>query len=191
MTCSVKDCTRAVEIPMRGWCHRHYRRWRRTGAPDGSVARPSFEERLMAKIDKHGPVPDIRPDLGPCWLWLAYLSPSGYGVIWRNNRLVPAHRATYELLVGPHPAGLVPDHFCRVRHCVNPDHLEMVTNAVNVLRGVGACAQNKRKTHCVNGHEFTSENTIWRKGGHRACRACARIQSLANSRRFRAKKKAA
>jgi hypothetical protein len=109
-----------------------------------------------------------------CWLWEGYVSPSGYGR-WRRRTL--AHRVAYEAARGPVPNGLVLDHKCRVRCCVNPDHLEAVTNKVNVLRGEGFVAVNARKTHCVNGHELTEENTrIRHRNGsqRRVCRLCQR-----------------
>lgn len=104
-----------------------------------------------------------------CWEWTGAKNAGGYGVC----RGQQAHRASYELLVGPIPAGLQLDHLCRNRACVNPDHLEPVTRKVNILRGEGVAAKNARKTHCLNGHELTGHNLIQHKGG-RECRACAR-----------------
>ena len=66
------------------------------------------------------------------------------------------------------------DHICRNRLCVNPAHLEIVSVKENVLRGVGISAENSRKTHCIDGHEFNEENTLVLKDGSRVCRACAR-----------------
>jgi hypothetical protein len=85
----------------------------------------------------------------------------------------------YELAIGPIPEGLTIDHLCRNRGCVNPAHLEAVTNRTNLLRGDGIAALNARKTHCKRGHEFTPENTyVWREGT-RACRACHTAQEQA------------
>ena len=110
---------------------------------------------------------------GGCWPWLAGQYHNGYGRFWDGQRQVRAHRYAYELLVGPIPDGLQIDHLCRVRNCVNPDHLESVTARDNVLRGKGRCAINARKTHCKYGHEFSAENTGHRSDGRaRWCRTC-------------------
>ena len=81
----------------------------------------------------------------------------------------------YELLVGPIPEYLTLDHLCRVRNCVNPAHLEPVTSAENILRGMSSPAQNARKTECLNGHAFTVENTLINVIGARVCRTCTRL----------------
>jgi hypothetical protein len=107
---------------------------------------------------------------GECWLWLGGYLKDGYGQISIASKLWLAHRASFTIFRGPIPPTLQLDHLCRVRACVNPDHLEPVTNAENCRRGTGA------KTHCVNGHEFTVENTYTdRKNGHRHCRECNRL----------------
>jgi HNH endonuclease len=85
-----------------------------------------------------------------------------------------AHRVVYETLVGPIPDGLVIDHLCRNPRCVRPDHMEPVTNQVNVLRGIGITALRKQKTHCPAGHAYSLENTRYSKEGKRNCRTCAR-----------------
>lgn len=109
-----------------------------------------------------------------CWLWHGRLH-KGYGHIVVVGVAQPAHRFAYELLVGPIPAGLQLDHLCRVRHCVNPTHLEPVTCKENLNRGIH---RNAIKTHCSKGHEFTPENTGYypHKDGRRRrqCRECNR-----------------
>ncbi|MDQ3747954.1 MAG: hypothetical protein M3367_02900 [Acidobacteriota bacterium] len=68
------------------------------------------------------------------------------------------------------------DHLCRVRHCVNPAHIEVVTLQENVLRGVGIPAVNFHKTHCKNGHVFDEVHTQIEKDGHRRCRICRKAK---------------
>lgn len=88
---------------------------------------------------------------------------------------------------GSIPKGLTLDHLCRNRACVNPVHLEPVTNRVNILRGIGITAQNARKTHCKHGHPFTVENTIYKHGGGwRICKICNRARFREYSARRRA-----
>lgn len=129
------------------------------------------ESRFWAKVDKDGPISDFRPDLGPCWVWLASLAPGGHGQFFRHHGdRVQAHRFSYELLVGPIPEGLEIDHLCRVRRCVNPRHLEPVTGQENKRRGLGGVL----RTHCKHGHPFDAENTSYSKAGARICRECRR-----------------
>lgn len=138
----------------------------------------STAARFWPKVDRDGPVPEHRPDLGPCWLWLAGKT-NGYG---RFNQVKPkrtsllAYRVAYELTVGPIPDGMELDHLCRVRACVNPAHLEVTDHRTNTLRGDAPTAVNARKTHCVNGHEFTPENTGPQSNGGRRCRTCDRAR---------------
>ena len=120
------------------------------------------EERFWAKVRR----------TDSCWLWTAGLANGGYGAFnIARGVTVKAHRFAYESLVGPIPAGMQIDHLCRVRRCVNPEHLEPVTQLVNIKRGEAGHWQI-RKTHCPHGHEYTPENTIWRKGKYRMCRTC-------------------
>lgn len=65
-------------------------------------------------------------------------------------------------------------HLCRVRHCVNPAHMEPVTIRQNVLRGEGNAAQNARKTHCVHGHPLEGDNLKVTPKGWRVCLTCRR-----------------
>ncbi len=108
-----------------------------------------------------------------CWLWTGCIV-KGYGQMGNNKKRVYAHRFSYEYHKGPIPDGLTIDHLCRVRCCVNPDHLEAVTNRENILRGTGISAKNYRKTHCHKGHEFIQDNTYVSKSGSRICTACQR-----------------
>lgn len=108
---------------------------------------------------------------GFCWLWGGTVSDSGYGYSALNRKSRIAHRHVYELLVGPIPEGLHLDHLCRVRHCVNPDHLEPVTPKENLMRGFTHARTNSEKTHCAQGHEYSEANTYYDKT-QRSCKAC-------------------
>lgn len=116
----------------------------------------------------------------PCLIYTGTIATNGYGVATFGGRQYKAHRIAYEAVNGPIPINdetgkpFPLDHLCRVRSCVNPDHLEPVTDAVNVLRGISPHAVNARKTHCVNGHEYAPENTATDSSGHRYCRECSR-----------------
>jgi len=181
-TCSIDGCDRAALA--RGWCRAHYGRWERHGDPSvgGRVLSStlSSEERFWLKVDKNGPTPGHRPELGSCWVRTAKLK-AGYSYIADSSgRQVVAHRFAYELLVGPIPEGLELDHLCRNRACVKvtpddhgPAHLEPVTKRENILRGEGMGARHARQTHCKRGHPFDEANTYW-WNGYRACRTCRR-----------------
>jgi hypothetical protein len=110
-----------------------------------------------------------------CWLWKGYRNEYGYGRFAFGNKTLYAHRFAYELLVAPIPEGLQIDHLCRVRHCVNPDHLEAVPQSVNILRGTGPAARNHDATECTHGHPFDEDNTYIRPNGSRSCKQCHRL----------------
>ena len=123
----------------------------------------SIEDRFWSKVDKSG----------ECWLWTgASHGKDGYGAFKSPpgmSRL--AHRVAWQLTHGsPPPEGLVLDHLCRVRRCVNPAHLEPIENLANLKRG----NWKGYWTHCINGHEFTPENTYVNPRGTRECRICRR-----------------
>jgi hypothetical protein len=136
--------------------------------------------RFWAKVDKDGPIPEHRPELGPCWLWTRAPTSEGYGSFWvRGKQTRQAHTISWELERGPVPEGLELDHLCRVRRCVRVSHLEAVPHRENVLRGVGPAAINAAKERCNQGHRFTPENTYVDPKGNRNCQTCQRAAEAA------------
>ena len=108
-----------------------------------------------------------------CWLWTGWMSTNGYGRFWNGTRGVQAHRFSYEKATGRTiPVGLEIDHRCRMRSCVNPDHLEAVTHTQNLRRSPDTLASvSARKTHCPQGHAYSPEN-IYLIGNNRKCKQC-------------------
>lgn len=142
---------------------------------------------FWAKVNKDGPVPSHRPELGPCWLWTGVLDKDGYGIYshwrngdWRTGKMnkARAHMAAYIIANGAIPSGLTIDHLCRVRHCCQDGHLEATTVRVNTLRGIGPSAQNAVKTFCKRGHPLPPLSN----GPGRQCATCA----TEKDRRFKA-----
>lgn len=141
--CSEPDCDRPVYA--RGMCRRHYRKTGRCqdcGVPVLAKAARCFPcSLLMRPVTYRSPEPEyVIEDRGhstPCWIWQRNLTTLGYGLhIWAGTRRL-AHRVVFEATRGPIPEGLQLDHLCRNPSCVNPDHLEPVTNAENQRRGKG------------------------------------------------------
>ncbi len=133
--------------------------------PIGVYARPATEKRFWAKVEK----------TETCWLWRGCLSKYGYGHFCANGRKNTfVHRYSFTLHGGQMIDGLQIDHLCRVRNCVNPQHLELVTRRMNLLRGESPSGQNARKSHCGKGHPFSGDNLYIFPNGDRACRQCRR-----------------
>jgi hypothetical protein len=110
-----------------------------------------------------------------CWLWTSGLNSAGYGQYSLKNKRILAHRYVYENMVGSLIDGLVIDHTCRNIICVNPSHLEQVTQSENVIRSLPFRKKQvprKDKTHCQNGHKYTAENTIILYSDLRICGDC-------------------
>lgn len=117
-----------------------------------------------------------------CYIWLGAVNTHGYGHLKFKGKYWQAHRLAYEQTKGPIAPGLVIDHLCRNRACINPDHLEPVTNAVNVLRGNNIAASRAAQTHCKRGHKFTAENTYRSGRSGRMCLTCQRLRHKGGAR---------
>lgn len=113
------------------------------------------------------------PD-GDCLRWTGYRRPDGYGMMRAWGKTTYAHRVAYVMHFGTIPDGAQIDHTCKMRDCVNPAHLEAVSQQVNLARATRP--QSIVRTHCGKGHEFTPENTYrWRDT--RKCRTCMTLAS--------------
>lgn len=132
-----------------------------------------------------------------CLLWTGHRNAKGYGIFYLSKqfdcRPVLAHRVAWVIAGNVLLPELVLDHTCRVHACVHisPEHIEQVSNAVNVLRGEGITANNKRKTSCPKGHAYEPSNTYIHKG-KRSCLTCLHARpsekinkSIAEARRKR------
>ena len=136
--------------PKRGYC-------------DGTV-----QERLA-----HWSIPE--PNSG-CLLWVGAENSNGYGVITVNGTNRYVHRLSYEFAKGSIPNGLQLDHLCRVRCCLNPNHLEPVSCRENLLRGDTLPAREAAQTHCLNGHPLSGDNLYREPNGRRYCKICRRLR---------------
>lgn len=138
---------------------------------------------ILANIFKEGNHFEIR-DMGyktPCYIWLKalrskvclYASYTYMMGAYKNTVMV--HKYLYELQYSRVPIGLVLDHLCNNKNCINIEHLEVVTYSINTQRGFtrGRNHKNSLKTHCPQGHEYTKENTTIFKNG-RLCKTCKR-----------------
>lgn len=129
-------------------------------------------QKFWDRVNLNGP--------GGCWLWTGHGTPNGYGNFWNGHSQVFAHKWAWVSLRSDIPEGLELDHLCKIRNCVNPDHMEPVTREENIARS----AQTRReKPCCKRGHLFNEENTYWytAKDGsvHRNCKTCMRIREAA------------
>lgn len=143
--------------------------------------------RFPSLIDKDGPVPDHRPDLGPCWVFLGTPTSGGYASVADGDRTVRLHRWSYEHHVAPIPEGLELDHLCRRRICVRPSHLEPVTHAENVARALAATgAAIAVRDACRHGHPYTPQSFYRSASGKPVCRPCRNAAVAAHRSRKRA-----
>jgi len=132
--------------------------------------RLSWAERFWDRVDRSAGV-------SACWPWLGRRTRDGYGLVEDpHGHTRYAHRVMYGMRVSPIPDGMVIDHLCRMPHCVNPAHMEVVTSGENTRRGAGISARNAQKTMCPQGHPYDAENTLRYPNGSRKCLICKRTR---------------
>lgn len=193
--CKFPDCTNTTEHGGRGWCGTHWLRWRKYGDPAVVHQSGRRREDPWVRFDKYT---EALPT--GCWLWTGPTNNQGYGELWTGEKLVGAHRWSYEQFIGdlPQEVTMGLDHTCHTkgckeggpcqhRACVNPLHLKPLTKVENTKRGKSGQHQASR-THCPEGHEYTPENTMLvkqsggRPGFYRRCRECHRARQEVRNR---------
>lgn len=114
----------------------------------------------------------VYEDRAGCWIWTGAgvrgEGARGYGLFWSSGHLVSAHRWAYIRRYGLIADGLVVDHLCEVKACVNPVHLQAVSPYENNRR-----AGTVGRTYCRKGHPFDAANT-YHYNGKQHCRRCRR-----------------
>lgn len=136
-------------------------------------------DRFWAKVTRKG--------ADECWPWTASKHEKGYGRLWLHGKLVQAHRLAWELVNGPFPSGKIARHTCDNPGCVNPAHIVPGTAKQNTADSIERgrfrkVTPKKPQTHCNRGHEFTAENTKWKKTGTKSCRTCSRERDRQRNR---------
>jgi hypothetical protein len=111
-----------------------------------------------------------------CWKWLGFKLKTGYGRFGINGIIYYAHRVSYTIFRNNIPEGLVVDHLCKNTWCVNPEHMEIVRQQENVLRGESQQSKNAKKTHCPQGHIYDTNNTRFDIKNRRSCKICTNIR---------------
>lgn len=150
-TCSIDGCENAHLA--KSYCAKHYQRMKKTGRTDSSRDLTEIE-LFWSKVRK----------TSTCWVWGGSLHSTGHGVFHEplTNKALTAHRYSYKLSHGAIPEGLVIDHRCHNRACVNPAHLRAVTTKQNIEHQRGPGAHNKHSG--VRGVHFNknSQSRPWR-----------------------------
>ena len=153
-----------------------------------------LEQRFWERVTLSDPPED-------CWSWRGYTNPAGYGICSLSSsdgrvKTGYAHRTAYELSYGPIPEGLVIDHLCRNRSCINPTHVEVVTRALNTKRGYWPNGHPGRPMGSTGGsksanldytHDCTKAPQYIRPNGRAECQLCHRKSQASYRAKIKAK----
>ena len=131
-TCTIDGC--GSPALARGWCPKHYTRWQTHGDPRGGgpACYSTPEEAFAARTERRG----------ECLIWTGAKNGGGYGRLRVNGRVTQAHRYAWECENGPIPDGMLIDHICHNRACVNADHLRLATRQQNNANRSGATVKS-------------------------------------------------
>lgn len=160
--CQAEECERPRVYAR--FCITHHRRMKEFGSLDLPPAL-TVEERFWSKVTK----------TDGCWLWTGAVSSTGYGSFNVGGRKYDAaHRYAWRTLRGSYPSGMHLDHLCRVRKCVNPDHLEVVTFQENLRRAPGSSQWLHERGVCRRGHVVAEDAYVSHAGTPQEVVKCAR-----------------
>lgn len=172
--CSFPKCGKAAKA--KGLCKDHHAQLRK-GVPLHELylrRRPTGSPPRLYFYEIPCPNPSLK---GNCHIHRGAPCKDGYHHVFVNGKHLKVHRYVWEKRKGPIPPGMKIDHQCRVRACMNVDHLRVVTQRINAIENsTSPIAINAAATHCIRGHEFTLENTYRHGNNWRKCRSCARIR---------------
>lgn len=189
--CSIEGCER-VEKLKRGWCEKHYCRWRAHGDPltiltslgqppiarilGGAPGRPGLYvvddvEAVLARLWRSTAVDAATG----CWEWQGSRTDDGYGEVRIKSQCFFTHRLGWVATGHLIPEGEQLDHLCRNSPCWSPAHLEPVTNQENTKRGL------RGQFRCD--HNPTGVDIYYSKDGRRRCAICNRAWQAARRRR--------
>lgn len=163
--CVVDGCFAETRYLRKGMCDKHYRRVLRNGTIVPKVIFGDNKSRFLSKVA-------INSESG-CWLWTDYLDDDGYGQFKVSGKTLRAHRWIYSEYYNGIDSELVIDHLCRVRRCVNPEHMELVTTQENSARGNGSRRYFQNLGHCTHGHEYVDGSYFILGDGSWRCRDCS------------------
>ncbi|MBB5748585.1 HNH endonuclease signature motif containing protein [Micrococcus sp. TA1] len=148
--CSIEGCSEPIKVKSRGWCNKHYKRWRAYGTPEGRASRTA---RFWERVNKSAP--------NGCWEWTGQTN-NGYGRLSWGPRMDYAHRIAFRLVNGSIPHAFEIDHICHNTICVNPSHLRLANRSENQQNMRGP---NRNTTTGVRGVSYIKSRGVYQCHG--------------------------